>query len=83
MAATYIDNADQGADFMVTPCPLCHISLDNYQKKSVKQAKASFNVPVMHLSQMVGLALGIGPDKLGLSRHIVTTAKALSKWTQR
>ncbi len=84
MAATYLGNADKkGADFIVTPCPLCHLSLDNYQNKAVKQAKASFNVPVMHLSQMVGLALGIEPDKLGLSRHIVSTAKALTKWSRQ
>ena len=83
MAAAYLSHAEQkGADLMVTPCPLCHISLDTYQGKAAKQAKAHINVPVMHLSQMIGLALGVEPEKLGFSKHIVSTAKALSRWSQ-
>jgi len=78
MAANYLNNAKQrGADFMVTPCPLCHISLDLYQKKSTKQIKVDINLPVMHLSQLVGLALGVEPKKLGFGRHMVSMAKVL------
>jgi len=78
MAATYLNNAQkEGADFMVTPCPLCHISLDTYQKKASKQIKVNINLPVMHLSQMVGLALGVERKKLGFSRHMVSTATVL------
>jgi len=81
MAASYVNNAKQkGADFMVTPCPLCHISLDTYQKKSLNQIKVSIDLPVMHLPQMVGLALGVEPEKLGFSRHIVSTAMVLHGW---
>jgi len=79
MAATSLNNAQQkGADFMVTPCPLCHISLDTYQKKSAKKIQANINLPVMHLSQMVALALGVEPGKLGFSKHMVSMAKVLS-----
>jgi succinate dehydrogenase / fumarate reductase cytochrome b subunit len=78
MAATYLNNAKQAkADLMVTPCPLCHISLDTYQGKASKQVKARIDLPIMHLSQMVGLALGIQPQKLGFSRHLVAMSKAL------
>jgi len=78
MAATYLNNAQkEGADFMVTPCPLCHISLDTYQKKASKQIKVNINLPVMHLSQMIGLALGLEPKKLGFSRHMVSMATVL------
>jgi len=78
MAANYLNNAQQNkTDFMVTPCPLCHISLDTYQKKSAGQIKANLNLPVMHLSQMVGLALGIEPKKLGFSRHMISIEKVL------
>jgi len=79
MAANYLNNAKQkGADFMVTPCPLCHISLDTYQKKASKQIKVDLNLPVVHLPQLVGLALGVEPEKLGFSRHMVSMAKVLS-----
>jgi len=78
MAATYINNAqNHNAYFMVTPCPLCHISLDTYQKKSAKHIDTDTNVPVMHLPQMVGLALGIPHEKLGFSKHMVSMVKVL------
>lgn len=78
MVAAYINNAqNSNAYFMVTPCPLCHISLDTYQKKSAKHADVELNVPVMHLPQMVGLALGIPPEKLGFSKHMISMAQVL------
>jgi len=78
MAGTYLNNAKQKkADFMVTPCPLCHVSLDTYQAKSAKKTKAAIGLPVVHLPQMVGLALGIKPEKLGFSKHMVSMEKVL------
>jgi len=78
MAGNYLNNAKQkGADFMVTPCPLCHISLDTYQTKASKQIQININLPVMHLSQMVGLTLGVEPEKLGFLRHMISTARVL------
>jgi succinate dehydrogenase / fumarate reductase cytochrome b subunit len=78
MAGTYLNNAKQNsADFMVTPCPLCHISLDTYQAKSSRKVKAGIDLPVMHLPQMIGLALGIKPEKLGFSKHMISMEKVL------
>lgn len=83
MAATYLNNAKQsGADLLVTPCPLCHISLDTYQGKSVKRKETEINLPVVHLSQLVGLALGVEPEKLGFSKHMVSTARVLRESLQ-
>ena len=40
MAGTHMNEAkDQGADFMVTPCPLCHMSLDIYQERAGRAVK--------------------------------------------
>lgn len=81
MAATYLNNAKQkGAQFLVTPCPLCHLSLDTYQKKAEKAAKMKIDLPVVHFSQLVGAALGIDPQKLGFSRHTVSMDKILRGW---
>jgi len=78
MTAAYLNNAKQAkADVMVTPCPLCHISLDLYQGKARRQAEFDINLPVMHLSQMVGLALGKKPTELGFSKHMISMAKVL------
>ncbi|HED30447.1 MAG TPA: succinate dehydrogenase [Prosthecochloris aestuarii] len=60
------------ADFIVTPCPLCHTVLDGYQSKALKNSKVKSSIPVFHLSEMVGLALGYTPRQLGIKRHIVT-----------
>ncbi|MBM3162896.1 MAG: succinate dehydrogenase [Chlorobi bacterium] len=63
---------DIKADFIVTPCPLCHTVLDGYQAKALKQANVHSSIPVFHLSEMVGLALGYTEKQLGIKRHIVS-----------
>jgi succinate dehydrogenase / fumarate reductase cytochrome b subunit len=60
------------ADFIVTPCPLCHTVLDGYQAKALRQANVNSSIPVFHLSEMVGLALGYTEKQLGIKRHIVS-----------
>ncbi len=60
------------ADFIVTPCPLCHTVLDGYQSKALKQAQIESSIPVFHLSEMVGLALGYTAKQLGIKRHMVS-----------
>ncbi|TLU56413.1 MAG: succinate dehydrogenase [Chlorobium sp.] len=60
------------ADFIVTPCPLCHTVLDGYQVKALKQAHIDNSIPVFHLSEMVGLALGYTAKQLGIKRHMVS-----------
>ena len=74
-----LDAKEHGADAMATPCPLCHISLDAYQKPAAKLAGRPLDMPVFHLPQLVGLALGATPDDLGLDRHLVPTEPALVK----
>ena len=54
---------EAGADAMVTPCPLCHLSLDAWQSKLKKQTGKDFQMPILHLSQLVGVAAGL--DRLG------------------
>jgi succinate dehydrogenase / fumarate reductase cytochrome b subunit len=63
--------ADAGADVIVTPCPLCHLSLDAWQAKAEKKAGRSFNMPVLHLAQLLGAAAGIREDELKFKRHVV------------
>lgn len=80
MAANHIQEAlDAGADCMVTPCPLCHLNLDSRQPEIEKTIGQKLNLPVLHLSQLVALALGISPKELGLERHVVSTLPVLEK----
>jgi succinate dehydrogenase / fumarate reductase cytochrome b subunit len=62
---------DADADFMVTPCPLCHLNLDVKQDGIGETMGREIEMPVLHMPQIVGLALGIEPEKLGLNHHVV------------
>jgi succinate dehydrogenase / fumarate reductase, cytochrome b subunit len=68
-----------GADCLVTPCPLCHLNLDSRQPEVEKTIGQTLGLPVLHLPQLIGLALGIEPQKLGLERHVVSTRPVLEK----
>lgn len=63
---------EEGADVMVTPCPLCHLNLDGQQPDAARVIGKSLDVPILHLPQLLGLAFGLSPAELGLQRHIVT-----------
>ncbi|HEY5225945.1 MAG TPA: CoB--CoM heterodisulfide reductase iron-sulfur subunit B family protein [Methylovirgula sp.] len=62
-----------GADAMVTPCPLCHTVLDSFQKEIERDAGRKLNMPVLHLPQLVGLAIGLSHEELRLDKHMVST----------
>ncbi len=72
------DAKGRGADAMVTPCPLCHLNLDSYQPKAAALRNTKIDLPILHLPQLLGLAFGMDPKALGLSRHIVPTRRVLS-----
>ena len=74
-----LDAKEQGAAAMVTPCPLCHLNLDGYQPQASAAAKTPIDLPILHLPQMLGLALGVEPKAMRLNRHIVSTKKVLSE----
>lgn len=80
MAGSHIQEAiEAGADCLVTPCPLCHLNLDSRQPEVEKVIDRSLGLPVLHLPQLIGLALGIEPKRLGLERHVVSTNPVLQK----
>jgi len=80
MAGMHIQEAlDKGADCIVTPCPLCHLNLDSRQPEVEKVIDRKLGLPILHLPQLIALALGVEPQKLGLDRHIVSTRPLLEK----
>ena len=80
MAGTHLQTAiAAGADCLVTPCPLCHLHLDARQQEISTALGISLDLPVLHLPQLVGLAVGIPPQELGLQRHLVSTRSLLEK----
>jgi succinate dehydrogenase / fumarate reductase, cytochrome b subunit len=62
---------EAGADAMVTPCPLCHLSLDAWQLKLREATGQDFAMPILHLSQLIGVAAGLDESELQFKRHVV------------
>jgi succinate dehydrogenase / fumarate reductase cytochrome b subunit len=73
-AGTHLGDAlDAGADCLVTPCPLCHLNLDMQQPEAARIVNRDLGLAVLHLPQLVGLALGFEPQELGMPKHIAST----------
>jgi succinate dehydrogenase / fumarate reductase, cytochrome b subunit len=68
-----------GADAMVTPCPLCHLSLDAWQSKLRARTGKDFAMPILHLSQLIGVAAGLRDSELKFKRHVVPVTPVLDK----
>jgi succinate dehydrogenase / fumarate reductase cytochrome b subunit len=81
-AGTHLgDGMDAGADCLVTPCPLCHLNLDMQQPEAAKVVNRDLDLPVLHLPQLVGLALGFEPKQLGMNRHVASTGTVVDRLT--
>jgi heterodisulfide reductase subunit B len=70
--------ASNGAQCIVTVCPLCQTNLDVYQSKVNQKFKTKFNIPVLFFTQLMGVAFGIDSKDLGLGKCIVSAEKALA-----
>ena len=70
---------EAGADAMVTPCPLCHLSLDAWQQKLEASTGKSYQMPILHLSQLIGVAAGLEESELKFRRHVVPVGPVLEK----
>ena len=67
------DAIDADADCLVTPCPLCHLNLDLQQPEAAKVTGRDLGLAILHLPQLVGLALGFEPSELGMRKHVAAT----------
>ena len=67
------------ADCMITMCPLCHMLLDAYQPKVSRRLGQKLDMPILYFTQLIGLALGIKAEQLGLKRHVVSPFPMMEK----
>jgi heterodisulfide reductase subunit B len=61
-----------GVQCIAVACPLCHVNLDLRQSDAIKAHGALPETPVLYITQLLGLALGISPDALGLNALTVS-----------
>ncbi|MEQ8973099.1 MAG: CoB--CoM heterodisulfide reductase iron-sulfur subunit B family protein [Coleofasciculus sp. C1-SOL-03] len=68
-----------GADCMVLACPLCANNLELRQPDIEKAYNVSYKLPILYITEIIGLALGIKPGKLGINKHVVSPKPVLAK----
>jgi heterodisulfide reductase subunit B len=61
---------NQGFDVFVDVCPWCHRMFDSKQKKAGETVSSNLEMPVLYLSQIIGLAFGINKEKLGINLNL-------------
>lgn len=69
LVAALLDAA-QGADAVVTVCPMCQMNLEAYQKRASKKRKTHYEVPVLYLPQLMGLAMGLSDKQVRLDLNL-------------
>lgn len=65
------DAVNHKADVIVVACPMCHSNLDMRQKNIMKHNPGRTAVPILYLSQLIGLSLGLGYKELGMNLHFI------------
>ncbi len=68
---------DAGANCIAVTCPLCQTNLDTYQGEIESRYNIHLGLPILYFTQIMGLAFGIEPKKLGLNRNMVSTDKTI------
>ena len=68
-----------GAECLVTVCPLCQTNLDAYQSRVNKRYKTNFSLPILFFTQLMGLAFGLSDEDLGLKTNIVSSKEVLAQ----
>ncbi len=73
------DAVKNGADVIIAACPMCHSNLDMRQKNVIKHNPDHKIIPILYLSQLVGIALGIDYKKLGMNLHYIDPVPIIEK----
>lgn len=67
------------ADCIVLACPLCATNLEIRQKEIEKYYNVSYNLPIVYITELIGLALGISPQTLGMNKHVLSVKAVIDK----
>ncbi len=70
---------ETGADAIATACPMCMSNLDLRQGAMTKSTGKEAKVPVLYITELIGMAFGISGSELGIRKHVVSTARVQAK----
>ena len=80
MTKAILDDAHVAdANCIVTACPLCMTNVDMRQKKLGAKYGVKYDLPVFYYTELIGLAIGLSPDEVGLQHHFVDPKPLLKK----
>jgi heterodisulfide reductase subunit B len=78
MINNILQNAEyEQADVIATACPLCQVNLECYQPQVNQDFGTQHHIPVVYFTQLIGLAMGIPPKKLGFGKEFLSPMKAI------
>lgn len=72
-----------GAEAIATACPLCMVNLDMRQKEIEHHYRASLGLPVFYFTELMALAFGYSPERVGLTKHFVDAKPLVRDLEQR
>lgn len=72
-----LDAKNAGANCVITACPLCQFNLDARQRDIESKFDLKIDLPILHFTQLMGLAFGLEPKELGLKKNVVSPDKIL------
>jgi len=70
---------NSGAECVAVACPMCQINLDMRQADIKRTTGRNYRMPVMYISQLIGLCLGLNEKELGLNRLINSPSEIMAK----
>ena len=68
---------DSGAQCIAVACPMCQINLDMRQDDILKTTGHRYNMPVLYITQLMGLCLGMSENALGLNKLIISPKETM------
>jgi heterodisulfide reductase subunit B len=69
---------DYHADLILCMCPMCQLNMDGYQARVNGYFNTQFNLPILYFTQILGIAFGLDPKKLGFGKELVAAMPVLT-----
>jgi heterodisulfide reductase subunit B len=70
---------ENGAECIITICPLCHMNVETYQGDVNKMFGTDFKIPTLYFTQLMGLAFGFSRKQLGIDEEMIPSRPLLEK----
>ena len=68
---------EAGADAIAVACPLCQANLDGRQRQIEETYKTRYRIPILYITQLMGLAFGAFPKEVGIQKLITSPQEVL------